>query len=63
MSDNLHHCLNFTHRATLGGSDDQDSDRSGMEQLAQDELLHLKKQYADVFGDPQHPINRSNTPI
>ena len=63
MSDEILHALNFTHRATLGGGDDKDGDRSGLEQLAESELSRLKNQYSDVFGEPSYPIDRSDAPI
>ena len=63
MSEQLNHCLNFTHRATLGGGDDKDGERTGLEQLAETELSRIKNEFSDVFSEPQYPIDRSDAPL
>ena len=52
--------LNFTHRSAYGGGDDVDVVHGSYEQLAKDELEHLKCKYPTVFEDPVYPVDRSD---
>ena len=53
-------CLNFTHRATLGGGDNADEERGNLGDLAKQQLDMLKQKYASVFETPTYPVDRSD---